>query len=132
MPWRVERAGSPGHYTGGWVASNGDLGGVFPTWDAAMGFVGRQLRREERMAMPEVLERWGMKPRAASDRPIQTAWRTPAPPPPSPPRDPRAIPEATFAMIRTLRKEGMSANAIANRIGISQPTAMKYIKQNGW
>lgn len=38
MRWRVERAGHPGHYLHGWIASDGDLGAHFATWTEALQF----------------------------------------------------------------------------------------------
>lgn len=36
MKWRVERAGSPGHYLPGWIVRSGEDGLHVDTWDQAM------------------------------------------------------------------------------------------------
>jgi hypothetical protein len=132
--WRVERAGSGPEYLGGWVASNGDLGGVFPTWAAAMAFVERMLRREDRAPFSESLARLGMVATDRVDERPRLAWRTPPEPAIPPPfgRGRPLTPEQVSAIKGMRQIEGLSGGQIAKRLGIAQPTVSRYIRRNGW
>ena len=46
MKWRVERAGNPGRWLPGWIATRDGYGALLPTWDAAIAFVAGQMTEQ--------------------------------------------------------------------------------------
>ena len=52
MKWKVERAGSEGHWLPGWIAYTlGGKGASFATWAEAFAFADRQARAHAQTAM---------------------------------------------------------------------------------
>lgn len=62
MRWKVERAGTKGHYSSGWFARNEWLesGAWFPTHRQALAFADAQARKNLRVQMPRILAQWGV------------------------------------------------------------------------